>query len=344
MTIVGSSMVGVGWSMLGAPICGQVWLPYGMARLTKQRSASRVQTRSASSADHWLDHGLVAMIHLAALPGAPGFGKRGGLGKSRGSIAKTVDSIALRAADEAELLLECGFDALIIENMHDAPYVHSGVGGAHGPETVAAMTTCALAVRAVIGDRLPLGIQVLSGGNREALGIAKATGLKFIRCENFVFSHVADEGLLAQAEAGPLLRYRAAIGAEDVQIFCDLKKKHASHALTADISLADAAEGATFFGADGLIVTGTATGRPTDPGEIKEVRQASDLPVLVGSGVDPESVGELFSAGADALIVGSFIKTDGQWFNGPDRRRCQKLVAAAREARRKLNDARTRGA
>lgn len=51
------------------------------------------------------------------------------------------------------------------------------------------------------------------------------TGLDFIRAEGFVFSHVADEGLL-NACAGDLLRYRKQIGAEHVQIFTDIKKKH----------------------------------------------------------------------------------------------------------------------
>lgn len=50
-------------------------------------------------------------------------------------------------------------------------------------------------------------------------------GLDFIRAEGFVFSHVADEGFL-DACAGDLLRYRKQIGADHVQIFTDIKKKH----------------------------------------------------------------------------------------------------------------------
>lgn len=52
-----------------------------------------------------------------------------------------------------------------------------------------------------------------------------APGLDFIRAEGFVFSHVADEGIL-NACAGDLLRYRKQIGAERVQIYTDIKKKH----------------------------------------------------------------------------------------------------------------------
>ncbi len=63
------------------------------------------------------------------------------------------------------------------------------------------------------------------GANKEGLAVAKAAGGNFIRAEGFVFSHVADEGWM-DACAGDLLRYRKTIGAEDVLIFTDIKKKH----------------------------------------------------------------------------------------------------------------------
>jgi membrane complex biogenesis BtpA family protein len=245
-----------------------------------------------------------------------------------------VDRIARIAAEEARALVAAGFDALIVENMHDAPYVHSGMDGpGQAPEIVAAMTLCAREVRAAVGDQVPVGVQVLSGGNREALAIAHCCGLDFIRCENFVFGHVADEGILSRAEAGPLLRYRKTIGAERVQVFCDLKKKHASHAITEDVSLADAAHGAEFFGANGLIVTGAATGREASVNDVAEVREASVLPLLVGSGVTPDNVGAMFDAGADGLIVGSWVKKGGVWSNELDLKRCRELVRAAQQHR-----------
>lgn len=57
------------------------------------------------------------------------------------------------------------------------------------------------------------------------LPVWMVAGLDFIRAEGFVFSHVADEGLL-DACAGDLLRYRKNIGADRVLIFTDIKKKH----------------------------------------------------------------------------------------------------------------------
>lgn len=258
---------------------------------------------------------LVGMVHVGATAGAP---------FSSSSAAELVD----RARQEAEVLAAAGFEAIIVENMHDRPYVH----GRQGPQVVAAMTLAAAAVREV-APGLPLGVQVLSGGNHEALAIAQAVGGQFIRCENFVFSHVADEGLLAEAEAGALLRYRRAIGATQIAIFADVKKKHASHAITADVDLAEAVEGAAFFGADGVIVTGTATGKPARADDVAAARAATRLPVLVGSGVTPENAAALL-AHADALIVGSWIKREGAWSNPVDAARCRSMVAAVRAAPR----------
>ena len=261
---------------------------------------------------------VIGMIHVQATPGTP-----------KASLA--VDEIVARAAAEARVLTDAGFDALIVENMHDRPYVH----GTHGPETVAVMTRVALAVRGEAerdGKPLPLGVQILSGGNREALAVALAAGAQFIRCENFVFAHVADEGLLAQAEAGPLLRYRRQIGADHIMVFTDIKKKHAVHAITADLTIGEAAEAAEFFGSDGIIVSGTATGKPTREEDIIAVARATTLPVLVGSGATAETIGGLLRH-ADGVIVGSAIKVDGRWDNPPDPARCRAVMDAARAAR-----------
>ena len=104
--------------------------------------------------------------------------------------------------------------------MHDLPYLNRKVG----PEITAAMSVVANEVKREVKN-LPCGIQILAGANKDALAVAKAAGLEFIRAEGFVFSHVADEGIM-NSDAGELLRYRKEIGADDVLVFCDIKKKH----------------------------------------------------------------------------------------------------------------------
>ena len=209
--------------------------------------------------------------------------------------------------------------------MHDAPYLMRDVGA----ETVAAFTRAACEVRAAVD--LPLGVQVLAGANRAALAVALAAECSFIRAEGFVFAAVADEGLLAEADAAPLLRYRRALGAvaERIAIFCDIKKKHTANAITADTSLAEHAHAAQFFGADGVIVTGNSTGVATPISDLSAARKACRLPVLAGSGATAASVREVLAV-ADAVIVGSDLKQDGVWWNPLDARRIEAFVRAAR--------------
>lgn len=254
---------------------------------------------------------IIGMVHVGALPGTP-------------YASQGVDELVRQAVDEAKMIEDAGFDSLIVENMHDTPYVH---GDELGPEIVAGMTRVCHAVSEAV--EIPMGVQILSGGNRHALAVASSVGGGYIRCENFVFAHIADEGLLGKAEAGALLRYRRSIGAEDVKVFCDIKKKHASHAITGDLSIADVAHGGEFFGADGFIVTGQSTGQQTELADVKAVREATKLPVLVGSGVTPDCAAELGEY-ADALIVGSWIKVDGYWKNPVDSKRAIEMVKAGR--------------
>jgi len=230
---------------------------------------------------------LVGMVHLEPLPGSPGW---------RGSVAAAVEA----ARRDAERLVEGGCDALLVENFGDAPYLRGRVA----PETVAA---AAVAARAVADLGVPLGVQLLAGANREALGVAVAADAAFVRVEAFAYAHVADEGWL-EASAGELLRVRRALGA-DVQVWADVQKKHAAHAVTGDLSLAELAKGTAFCGADAVVVTGLRTGHPTRVEDVRAAR-AAGLPVAVGSGVTAEDVGRL-AGEADALIVGTALKEGG---------------------------------
>jgi len=253
---------------------------------------------------------LIGMIHVQALPGTP-----------RNHLS--VNEIAIQAVKEAHVLVQNGMQAIMLENMHDTPYLNRQVG----PEIISTLTRVATEVRAVCD--LPIGIQILAGANQAALSVAQAAELQFIRAEGFVFGHMADEGLF-QSDAGELLRFRKMIGAEDIQIFTDIKKKHSSHAMTSDVSLEDTVEAADFFLSDGVIITGTHTGKPVNQEELSAVYSSAHLPVLVGSGVTPEGLIEIWDR-ADAFIVGSYFKKEGKWNNDPDPTRIQALVSS-REA------------
>ena len=251
---------------------------------------------------------IVGMIHVGALPGTPGH-------------LHPMREIVRLACEEARLYQDSGINCLMIENMHDVPYLRGGVG----PEIVAAMSVVGQAVRAQ--TTLPVGLQILAAADLEAVAVAHAAGLDFIRTECFSFAHVADEGIM-ESNAAKLLRYRRTIGATGVQVWADIKKKHASHAWTADLTLGDVAEAAEFMGAETLIVTGASTGRPPQPSDVVEARSRCQLPVFVGSGVTLDNLAEFLDV-SDGIIVGSYFKHEGYWMNGVDPARVRSFVEAA---------------
>ena len=249
---------------------------------------------------------LIGMLHVGALPGTP-------------SAQTPLEAIVEQAIADARIYRDEGFTALAIENMHDRPYLR----GAVGPEIVAAMTVVAREVRRDVN--LPLGLQILAGANREALAAAHASGADFVRVEGFVYAHVADEGVIESC-AGELLRYRRLIGADRVLVLADIKKKHSAHAITADVSIVETAKAAELFLADGLIVSGPATGIAASPAEVRDVADGVCLPVLVGSGLSTDNLSQF--AHATGFIVGSSVKRDGRWDQPLDRANVRAIVRA----------------
>jgi len=249
---------------------------------------------------------LIGMLHVGALPGTP-------------SAQTPLEAIVEQAIADARIYRDEGFTALAIENMHDRPYLR----GAVGPEIVAAMSIVAREVRRDV--TLPLGIQILAGANREALAAAHASGADFVRVEGFVYAHVADEGVIESC-AGELLRYRRLIGADRVLVLADIKKKHSAHAITADVSIVETAKAAEMFLADGLIVSGPATGVAASPAEVRAVADGVRLPVLVGSGLSADNLSQF--AHATGFIVGSSVKRDGHWDQPLDRANVRAIVRA----------------
>jgi uncharacterized protein len=248
---------------------------------------------------------IIGVIHIGALPGTP-------------SSILTIAEISTQAVREAAIYGDSGVDGLIIENMHDVPYLRGSVG----PEIVAAMAVIGQAVKDE--SRLPVGVQILAGANTEAIAVAHAADLNFIRAEGYVFAHVADEGLI-QSSAAELLRFRKAIGAGRVQVWADVKKKHSSHAVTADISLGETAAAVEFMCGEAVIVTGSVTGEAPKLGDVEEVKAHCHLPVLLGSGVDARNIANFYRA-ADGFIIGSFFKVDGHWKNPVDAQRVKELM------------------
>lgn len=237
---------------------------------------------------------VIGVIHLQALPGTP-----------RNKL--NANEIIASALKEAKIYLKAGIDALIIENMHDVPYLKNEIG--HEVSTLMAIVSHYVKNE----TKVPLGIQILAGANKAALAAALSSGADFIRAEGFVFGHIADEGYI-DAQAGELLRYRKQMDADKIAVFTDIKKKHGSHAITADISLLETAKAAEFFLSDGIIITGSHTGTATSVKELESLKGQLNIPVFIGSGITIDNLPDYVSL-SDAMIVGSHFKEDGLWSN-----------------------------
>jgi membrane complex biogenesis BtpA family protein len=252
---------------------------------------------------------LIGMIHAAPLPGSP---------RWNGSMERVIAA----ALADAGTLVEGGMDAVLLENYGDAPFTAGRVEAA----TVAALAVVAREVRAAL-PAVALGINVLKNDARAALAIACAVGARFIRVNVHAGAVVADQGLV-QSDAYATLRDRRLLGA-DIAIFADVGGKHAMP--LAPVGLEQHARDLVHRGlADGLVVSGQATGAATSLDDLRRVRKSlPDVRLLVGSGATPESAAELLSV-ADGLIVGTAVKRGGDVAAPVDLERVRRLVAAVR--------------
>jgi len=248
---------------------------------------------------------FIGCLHLLPLPGSAGWG---------GSLQPVME----RCLREADIYMESGTHGLLIENTHDVPYLRAEAEDA----TVAAMAAIATRVREGYPET-PIGIQVLAAADVAALDIAVTCDLDFVRVEGFAYAHIADEGLI-QGNAARLVRRRAHLQADHIEIFADVKKKHGAHAITGDLSLLEFARGALFCKADGIIVTGSVTGEPPDVESLQQVAELNTR-LAVGSGVNADNIAA-FAQIADLLIIGSACKAGGDWRNELQASRVQALV------------------
>jgi uncharacterized protein len=250
---------------------------------------------------------LIGVVHLQPLPGSP-------------NDVGLATALAAAEAD-ARALFDNGADGVIVENFHDVPFFPDQVP----PVTVAAMTRAVDRVVA-LADGKPVGVNVLRNDALAALSIAHACGASFIRVNVHVGAAVTDQGVV-QGRAAETLRLKKLLGA-DVEIWADVSVKHAHPLGSGQISSSEARDAVLRGLADAVIVTGPATGRRIDSDELVMVREAlPGTPLVAGSGTTPDNLSRIRGL-ADAAIVGTWLKHDGQVTNpvDPDR------VAALRKA------------
>lgn len=253
---------------------------------------------------------LIGMIHCPPFPGAPRY---------KGEPLAQIYDSCLR---DAEALIANGIHGLMVENHGDLPFLK--------PDDITCETA---AFMAVVTDRLktafdvPIGVNVLANAPIPAIAIAAAGGAEFIRVNQWANAYIANEGFI-EGRAGEALRFRARLRQDGIRIFADAHVKHGAHAIVADRSIPELTRDLAFFDADGVIATGQRTGDAANPAEIKVIRDATHLPLLVGSGVSEANIGEILAL-TNGVIVASSLKVDGVWWNAVDPARVRRFVEAA---------------
>lgn len=252
-------------------------------------------------------HPIVGVVHLLPLPTSPRWG---------GSL----EAVVARAEQEATALAAGGVHGIIIENYHDMPFQ----AGQVDPAVVSAMSLVVQHLKPLVA--VPLGLNVLRNDGQSALAIAACTGAQFIRINVLSGVMVTDQGIIT-GDAYNLMRYRRELGA-NVQIYADVLVKHARPLGAASLTaVVKDTVGRSL--ADGIIISGWATGEPPALAELEMARAAApDVPLWIGSGATTTNVSALLQV-ADGVIVASSLKRHGKADQLIDPMRVQRFVEAA---------------
>lgn len=252
---------------------------------------------------------VVAMLHLTALPGDPGFDTRAG-----------IQAVTDRARRELNALQQGGVDGVLISNEFSLPYLTK-------TEPITAISMARIIGELLPDLRIPYGVNVLWDG-RASIDLAVATGAQYVR-EIFTGVYASDFGLW-NTNVGEVARHRARIGASDVKLLFNIVPESAAYLAERDLaSLTKSTVFATL--PDAVCVSGLTAGAPTDQQVLALVKGAAgDVPVFVNTGVRAENVAAQLAI-ADAAIVGTYFKHGGVFENPVEQSRVEELMAAARQ-------------
>lgn len=257
---------------------------------------------------------IIAMLHLAALPGDPGYDSKAG-------ISAVVD----RAKGELEALQAGGVDAVMVSNEFSLPYLTK-------TEPITAISMARIIGELLPEFSVPYGVNVLWDGTA-SIDLAVATGAQFVR-EIFTGVYASDFGLW-NTNVGEVARHRSRVGAAEVKLFFNIVPESAQYLGGRDLkSIAETTVFATL--PDAICVSGLTAGAPTDTQSLKIVKDAAGtVPVFVNTGVRAHNVSEQLSI-ADGAVVGTYFKKDGQFANRAVQPRVEELMSAVREFRSTL--------
>ena len=251
---------------------------------------------------------VIAMLHLLALPGDPGFDSAGG-----------VRAVVDRARAELAELREGGVDGVMISNEFSLPYLTQ-------TEPITAITMARVIGELLPELTLPYGVNVLWDG-RASIDLAVATGAQWVR-EIFTGVYASDFGLW-NTNVGEAARHRQRVGGSDVKLLFNIVPESAVYLADRDLASVTAT---TVFATkpDAICVSGLTAGASTDAQALKVVKDSAGVvPVFVNTGVRAHNAAEQLAV-ADGAIVGTALEAGGRSGAPVERTRVRALVRAAR--------------
>jgi membrane complex biogenesis BtpA family protein len=255
---------------------------------------------------------VVAMVHMRALPGDPGYDQDKGL-----------DWVYELARADMLALQNGGVDAVMFSNEFSLPYLTKVE-----PITTAAMAALIAQLKPEL--TIPFGVNVL-WDPLASLDLAVATGAQFVR-EIFTGVYGSDFGLW-NTNCGEVIRHRARIGGQDVRLFFNIVPESAAYLGERDV--ADIARSTVFnTQPDVICVSGLTAGMETSTQTLRIVKEAiPDTFVFANTGVKPENVEDQLAI-ADGAIIGTAFKEDGSTWNPVSQERVDKLMGKIKKIRK----------
>lgn len=254
---------------------------------------------------------VIAMCHLQALPGDPGWNRE-----------KGMDWVIEKAREDLHALQDGGVDGVMFSNEFSLPYLTEVE-----PITYTAMAR-------IIGElkkeiKIPYGVNVL-WDPKASIDLAVAVDGLFVR-EIFSGVYASDFGLW-NTNCGEVIRHQHKIGGENVKLLFNIVPEAAQYIGTRDI--ADIARSTVFNHLpDALCVSGLTAGAETDSSTLKRVKDAvPETPVFANTGVRLSNVEEQISI-ADGTVTATTFKRDGNFFNEVDKKRVKEFMDKVKSIR-----------
>lgn len=254
---------------------------------------------------------IIAMCHLAALPGDPGY-----------DVEKGMAWIIERARRDLQALQDGGVDAVMFSNEASLPYLTQ----------VEPITSISMA--RIIGELksqicLPFGVNVL-WDPLASIDLAMATGALFVR-EIFSGVYASDFGLW-NTTCGQVIRHQHTIHAKHIKLLFNIVPEAAVYLGARDIG--DIARSTVFNNQpDALCVSGLVAGAETPLETLRLVKKAvPDTPVFANTGVRADNVHKHLEV-ADGTITATTFKRDGYIWNEVDVERVRTFMNVVKRCR-----------